>query len=443
MSHWLNLLEKDAANASGSCELSNFKQACGLLCEIVAQLLTPAANVDVEECTALFRQTTLLYLQCTIESDESLVRIGNSCFRHLLLHCGEHFDAISAELWVMAASALSLMVRCNLAAVQRLIITGHFYDEPGPSASRQLFRVQHLSQQIFNLAAVDPLPQAISTSSTLTALLSYQLANNTIVNIVYSNTSNLPLRNEQVLSEAMFAENMGKCAAVEADVLATLCTVLKSCCEFGIDFEMAVAVRRKLQQLLGLCHLPSLNRVTELSSTLFVVGVSSNFQPPIKELEQWLEFLVDLYLQQLSPNDSYSHENSPLSEPKCEHNVIYYDPTNEQDDDESDSTNQPAQEEANGIATKESRSRSTSPVEQDNISCQFEELADDKNLGGAQLVKDLLLSALNLTSTLPRVDGKCSSFFENVRSILTQIRCHESVDEDLHQAFNNFLQAFP
>ena len=94
----------------------------------------------------------------------------------------------------MAASALSLMVRCNLAAVQRLIITGHFYDEPGPSASRQLFRVQHLSQQIFNLAAVDPLPQAISTSSTLTALLSYQLANNTIVNIVYSNTTNLPLR---------------------------------------------------------------------------------------------------------------------------------------------------------------------------------------------------------------------------------------------------------
>ena len=66
-----------------------------------------------------------------------------------------------------------------------------------------------------------------------------------------------------------------------------------------------------------------------------------------------------------------------------------------------------------------------------------------QNLGGAQLVKDLLLSALNLTSTLPRVDGKCSSFFENVRSILTQIRCHESVDEDLHQAFNNFLQAFP
>lgn len=77
MSHWLNFLEKN----SSSCELSNFKQECGLLCEIVAQLLTPAASIDAKECTALFRQTTLLYLQCAIESDESLVRIGNSCFR--------------------------------------------------------------------------------------------------------------------------------------------------------------------------------------------------------------------------------------------------------------------------------------------------------------------------------------------------------------------------
>ena len=80
MGHWLNLLEKNSDN-SISCELSNFKQACGLLCEIITQLLTVGTNVDAQECTALFRQTTLLYFQCVIESDESLVRIGNSCFR--------------------------------------------------------------------------------------------------------------------------------------------------------------------------------------------------------------------------------------------------------------------------------------------------------------------------------------------------------------------------
>lgn len=93
----------------------------------------------------------------------------------------------------MAASALSLMVRCNLATVQRLIRTGDFNDEPG-SLPNQLFRVQHLSQQIFNLAAVDPLPQAVNTSSTLTALLSYQLANNTVVNIIYSNSTSLLIK---------------------------------------------------------------------------------------------------------------------------------------------------------------------------------------------------------------------------------------------------------
>lgn len=109
------------------------------------------------------------------------------------MHCGDHFDAVGAELWAIAASALSLMVRCNLATVQRLIRTGEFSNEPG-ALEGQLFRVQHLSQQIFNLAAVDPLPQAINTSSTLTALLSYQLANNTIINIIHSNTTSLPIR---------------------------------------------------------------------------------------------------------------------------------------------------------------------------------------------------------------------------------------------------------
>lgn len=178
----------------------------------------------------------------------------------------------------------------------------------------------------------------------------------------------------------MFAENMGKFAAVEANILTMLCDVLKSCCEFGIDFEMAIAVRRKLQQLLGLSQLPSLNRVTELSSTLLVVGLI-NFPRPIKELEQWLEFLINLYLQQSNRNDRYSRENSPISELECEHNVIYYDPMNEQvedgqttppDTNENSRLHQLGQEETEGCQDVlgrelESRSSTSSPGEQNDI----------------------------------------------------------------------------
>jgi len=66
-----------------------------------------------------------------------------------------------------------------------------------------------------------------------------------------------------------------------------------------------------------------------------------------------------------------------------------------------------------------------------------------QNLPEAQLIKVLLLSAVSLISTLPRVDGKCYSSFESVQKVVTQIQCNESVDPDLYHAFSNFLQAFP
>ena len=181
----------------------------------------------------------------------------------------------------------------------------------------------------------------------------------------------------------MFAENMGKCATVETNILTTLYNILKNCCEFGIDFEIAVAVRRKLQQLLGLSQLPSLNRVTELSSTLLIVGLA-NFPPPMRELEQWLEFLVDLYLQQLNRNDRCSPGNSPLPELRCERNVIYYNPINELEDDDqtaptiSDETflsDEMTQEETSEnlyipLQESENRRNDASLREQDDNSCE-------------------------------------------------------------------------
>ena len=109
--------------------------------------------------------------------------------RHLLLNCGDHFDAIGSELWEIAVSGLSLMVRCNLSIVQRLTGEGFVTGEENQHHQLHPFRLQHLSQQIFNLSANDPLPQAGSSGNLLTALLSYQLAVNTIANVVCCNNT--------------------------------------------------------------------------------------------------------------------------------------------------------------------------------------------------------------------------------------------------------------
>lgn len=100
------------------------------------------------------------------------------------MNCGEHFESFGSELWEVAASALCLIVRCNLITVQRLIQN----DRVGEQNERQQFRLQHLSQQIFNQPVAESLPPTCSVNM-FVALLSFQLAINTIGNIVcYSNS---------------------------------------------------------------------------------------------------------------------------------------------------------------------------------------------------------------------------------------------------------------
>ena len=100
------------------------------------------------------------------------------------MNCGERFQTLGPELWEVAASALCLIARCNLSTVQRLIQS----DKAGEQLERQQFRLQHLSQQIFNQPVAETLSPTCSCNI-FVALLSYQLAINTIANIVcYSNT---------------------------------------------------------------------------------------------------------------------------------------------------------------------------------------------------------------------------------------------------------------
>lgn len=102
-------------------------------------------------------------------------------------------------------------------------------------------------------------------------------------------------------SLALFAENMQRCAAFGPRQLAGLVDTLRTGCEFGLDFEVAPDVRAYLQGTLGLSRPPSLSRVTSLASNLLLVALinAAPFSDRyMRELEQWLDFLLDFYFQE-------------------------------------------------------------------------------------------------------------------------------------------------
>lgn len=83
MTHWLTNVQEAANNSQTNC-VGTFKQVCGLLSEITTKILTMDRldeQLDASEALAVFREATLLYVQCAVQDDEAVVRIGNSCFR--------------------------------------------------------------------------------------------------------------------------------------------------------------------------------------------------------------------------------------------------------------------------------------------------------------------------------------------------------------------------
>ena len=103
------------------------------------------------------------------------------------------------------------------------------------------------------------------------------------------------------MKSAVFAENMQPCAPVEPKILAILTSVLRLGCEFGIDFEIALGMRRHLQKLYGFSQPPSLAQVTGLSSDLLIVALANialHYSSHMRDLEQWLDFLIDFYFQE-------------------------------------------------------------------------------------------------------------------------------------------------
>ena len=137
-------------------------------------------------------------------------------------------------------------------------------------------------------------------------------------------------RHEQILNQATFAENMQPCARVNPKILSTLTSVLRNGCEFGIDFEIALGMRRHLQKLYGFSQLPSLSQVTVLGSDLLIISLA-NIAPHssihMRELEQWLDFLIDFYFQE-SGNELASANSDPTA-PTLEFQLVSSSKSNE------------------------------------------------------------------------------------------------------------------
>jgi hypothetical protein len=113
------------------------------------------------------------------------VRIGNSCIRHLVLNSllANHDQLY----WDIAASALILIIRYNLTSAQQLIQEDQVAEDHN---HQHQFRLQHLAQQVFNTTVADFTPSSINCC-VFVALLSVQLATNTISNIISSSNTSL------------------------------------------------------------------------------------------------------------------------------------------------------------------------------------------------------------------------------------------------------------
>ena len=113
------------------------------------------------------------------------MRIGNACIRHLVLN--SLTDHQGQLYWDIATSALILIIHCNLTSAQQLIQDGRVSEQ---QSNQQKFRLHHLAQQVFNMTVADSTPPSISCC-VFVALLSVQLAINTISNIICSSNTSL------------------------------------------------------------------------------------------------------------------------------------------------------------------------------------------------------------------------------------------------------------
>ncbi|XP_066914705.1 brefeldin A-inhibited guanine nucleotide-exchange protein 3-like isoform X2 [Clytia hemisphaerica] len=100
--------------------LNNFKHACGLATQLVADEIGHFLEVEgAVECVPLMLKQLLdLFHDCVSQHIEVIARLGCSCLRHLLLSAGSQF---TEELWHILCLGIKQIVDSTLSQTRQLI----------------------------------------------------------------------------------------------------------------------------------------------------------------------------------------------------------------------------------------------------------------------------------------------------------------------------------
>jgi len=99
--------------------LHNFKHACGLATQLIAEEIGHFLGVEgASDCAPIMlKQLIDLFHECIIQPVEAIARLGCSCLRHLLLSAGPQF---TEELWHIVCKGIKQIIDSTLKQVKEL-----------------------------------------------------------------------------------------------------------------------------------------------------------------------------------------------------------------------------------------------------------------------------------------------------------------------------------
>lgn len=99
---------------------SNFKQCCGMASELVVEYLfqlQSESNKESAAATLALKQLLLILIECVIQPNETIARLGTSCIRHVILSSGNIF---TEHQWEIVVTSLHRACVISLNPLQQL-----------------------------------------------------------------------------------------------------------------------------------------------------------------------------------------------------------------------------------------------------------------------------------------------------------------------------------
>lgn len=203
---WLRYINK--TQRSWSAVEKNFKHCCCMTTDLVVEFIEksqPKKISDDEEASKIsiaanlaLKQLLIVLIECSVQPQESVSRIGVSCLKHIIFSIGYLFNE---EQWLSVCSAIHRAGTLNLAPLRQLSFgfyenSNSFYGDIATvkvAARRdctleEINRIYSLSQQVFQLDSQKDSTSGNKTSGEIKiinedrsyAFLLYPNSNNTI-----------------------------------------------------------------------------------------------------------------------------------------------------------------------------------------------------------------------------------------------------------------------